>query len=147
MGIGGALSFNGIDATIAAGSISIPAINFPAVSIAAADCFGIPEPSVNFSYSLPPIDTDFNVTVNSFRMTANADGFGDLNVSGDLGLTKEACNPTEGFAVPDVATAQNILVNEIKAAVPDVPPLVMPPVIDKAKMAMTTLTTNVMLYY
>jgi len=147
MGFGGALSFNGIDATIAAGSLLIPAVQFPAISIAAVDCYGAPEPTVSFSYSIPAPDISLNVLVNGYSMTVNNDGFGDLNVSGDLSLTLPECSPAEGFSVPDIATAQNILVNGIKAAVPNIPPLTMPPVIDEAKMAMTTLTTNVMLYW
>lgn len=156
MGFGGALSFNGIDATLAAGAVAvgsipaIPPISFPAASIASVSCLlPIPELSVTFSYSLPPIDIEFNVLVNGCRMTANVDGFGDLNIVGDLSLTKEECGPSEGegFAVPTIASAQNILVNGIRAALPDIPPLTMPPIIDKAKMAMKTLQTNVMLYY
>lgn len=153
MGIGGALSFNAVDSVLAAGVAAgippIPPVAFTAISVLAANCLGAIEPTVTIGYKLPTVNVDFNVLVNGFKMTAEADGFGDLDITGDLGLTKTECSPEFGAIVDSAQTAANILVNQVKAAIPDVEPLVenVAAIVDSAKMKMQTATTNVMLYY
>ncbi len=152
---GGALSFNGIDGTIAAGiptglPPTPPTISIPISAGELCDS-GIEVPDISIGFDLPPVKVDSNVLVNGCNMTVKADGFGELlidPIDADLDtLTNVLCNPPDiGFEVPDIASIGNVRVNGIKSAIPDVPYNIAS-IIDESKMAMQTAQTNVKLYW
>jgi len=146
MAFGGALSYNGVDATLAAGIIgSIPATPFYAIP-AGGTCSDEPLEDTGFTFGIPSVDTNFNVLVNGYAMTVRNDMFGELLPFGSED-TNPLCNPSGDFTVPLEATISNVLVNGVNAAVPGIAPNSVAPIISADSMKMQTAQTNVILYW
>ena len=150
MGFGGALNFNGECATLAAGFsvTAVVPIQFPCI-LKGSPCNSNILAPVSFSYELPPIETEYNVTVNGFKMTKQVDGFGALKLPA-LGEVEVSCNPAGGFSVDVEQSISNVTINGINAAIPDVPPAVaaIPALVSRVNaeaLNMKTTVTNVML--